>query len=266
MSVNDFHIQLATAYPGAKRVPSSKRTILKAEISTDQGRKDAYVKLLNVEGVAREAICAVLARKLHLPILQPYYVNVDPDIVEDHQSGNIHNIAFGLEADAAPAFRILNRLTSDEVSGWREVLRLAVFDEWVYNGDRLPNNLLFTGKGRFLLIDHDEALPNYASPTTCSNAQLLQLLAQNKSEFELYEIRRRAMEYVEQYLSIDWGEMYDLLLPENLPGSTQLFKKHITFLTVRSKNMRDIINQSLGIRQREIHFAVPDKTTREEEK
>lgn len=259
MLINDFHIQLATAYPGAKQVRSSKGSTLKAEIATDEGRKNAYVKLLSIEDIAREAICAVLARKLHLPMLQPYYVNVDPTVIEDHQAGNIHKIAFGVEADETPAFRITNSLSEGDILGWEEALRLAVFDEWIYNRDRVPNNLIFAGKGHFLLIDHDEALPNYASPTTCSSAQLLQLFAKNRSEFELYEIRRRAMEYVEEYLLIDWVEIYAFLSPENLPGSTQLFEKHIAFLSARRENMRGMIGQSLGIKQKELNFPTPNK-------
>ena len=70
MPINDFHIQIATAYPGTRPVRSKKKNVFLAEIQTDEGRKDAYVKLLNIEDIAKEALCAVLARKLHLPMLQ----------------------------------------------------------------------------------------------------------------------------------------------------------------------------------------------------
>lgn len=71
------------------------------------------------------------------------------------------------------------------------------------------------------------------------------------------------MEYVEEYLLIDWGEIYDLLLPENLPGSTQLFEKHIAFLSARSENMHGMISQSLGIKQKELNFPTPNKMVKE---
>ncbi|MCY4360919.1 MAG: hypothetical protein OXE42_01845 [Gammaproteobacteria bacterium] len=199
MTENNFQVRLATAYPGAQPVQSSKGTTLKAEISTDQGRKDAFVKLISIDDIAREALCAVLARKLQLPMLQPYYVHVDPSVLGDYRAGNIHDIAFGLEAEEAPTFRVIHQLTEEEISGWSDVLRVAVFDEWIYNRDRIPTNLIFTGKGRFRLIDHDEALPNYASPDACSNAQLLQHLARNKSEIELHQMRRKAFESIEEY-------------------------------------------------------------------
>ena len=265
MPTKGFQIELATAYPGAQPVQSSKGTTLKAEIATDQGRKDAYVKLLNIDDIAREAICAVLARKLQLPMLQPYYVQVDPTIIGNYRAGNIHHIAFGLEAEEASTFRVIHHLTEEEISGWSDVLRVAVFDEWIYNRDRIPNNLIFTGEGRFRLIDHDEALPNYVSPDACSNAQLLHHLARNKSEVELYQIRRKAFGCIEEYQSINWDEIYNLLLPDSLPGSAPIFSRCIEFLSIRSKNMRAIITQSLGIKQQELNLPTLGKTVREEE-
>lgn len=265
MTTNNFQIRLATAYPGVQPVQSSKGTTLKAEISTDQGRKDAFVKLISIEDIAREALCAVLARKLQLPMLQPYYVQVDPSVIGDYRAGNIYNIAFGLEANEAPAFRVIHHLTEEEISGWNDILRVAVFDEWIYNRDRIPNNLIFTGNGQFSLIDHDEAMPNYASPDACANTQLLQHLVSNKSELELHQIRRKANKYIEQLRSINWGVIYELLLPNSLPGSAQLFKNKIKFLSVRSENMRAIITQSLGIKQQEFYFPTPYKTVKEGE-
>ena len=265
MLTYDYQIKLATAYPGAQQVHPSKGTTLKAEISTDQGRRDAYVKLISIDDIAREAICAVLARKLQLPMLQPYYVQVDPAVIGDYRVGNIYNIAFGLEADEAPTFRVMHNLTEEEISGWEDVLRVAVFDEWIFNRDRIPNNLIFLGEGRFRLIDHDEALPNYVSPAAFSNAQLLQHLARNKSEIELYQIRRKAIGCIEEYQSINWDEIYKLLLPDILPGGAPIFNKYIEFLRVRSKNMHAIITQSLGLKQQELHLPTTDKFVKKEE-
>ena len=99
----------------------------------------------------------------------------------------------------------------------------------------------------------------------CSNAQLLQQLAQNKSEIELYQIRKKSMEYVEQYCAVNWSEIYKLLLPDILPGSAPIFNKYIEFLRVRSKNMRAIITQSLGLKQQELNLPTPDKSVQKEE-
>ena len=118
MPINDFRIQLATAYPGATPVKSGKGKTFLAELATDQGRKEAFVKLLSVEDIAREAICAVLARKLYLPMLQPYYVSVDRVTLGGHVPRNSINVAFGLEADILPTFRITDFQIEEELSKW----------------------------------------------------------------------------------------------------------------------------------------------------
>jgi hypothetical protein len=125
MPINDFRIQLATAYPGATPVRSGKGTTFFAELSTDQGRKQAFIKLLRTEKIVREAICAVLARKLFLPMLQPYYVSVDPATLGGHVPRNPINVAFGLEADGLPNFRIASFHLEEELSKWQEAVRFG---------------------------------------------------------------------------------------------------------------------------------------------
>ena len=254
MPINDFRIQLATAYPGATPVKSGKGKTFLAELATDQGRKEAFIKLLSVEDVAREAICAVLARKLYLPMLQPYYVSVDRVTLGGHVPRNSINVAFGLEADILPTFRITDFQIEEELSKWQEVLRLAAFDEWIFNRDRVPNNLLFAGDGNFWLIDHDDALPGYASASAIANSQLLQLLSHNKSEIELFRMRRELRTFIKDYRSIDWNEIFDLLLPHQLTGSIPAFNQHIDFLNARIEYLDHIFSESLGIRQRELNL------------
>ena len=265
MSINDFHIQLATAYPGARRVESGKGTTLWAELETDQGRKEAFIKLLSIENIAREAICAVLARKLYLPMLQPYYVNVDPITLGEAVPGNSINVAFGLEADTLPSFRMTNLQMEEQLSKWQDVLRLAAFDEWIFNRDRIPNNLLYAGDGNLWLIDHDDALPSYPSPSGSANSQLLQLLSHNKSEFELFNMRKTLRTFVAEYRSIDWEELFQLLLPHNLTGSIPMFNRHIAFLKERIDYLDGIFTESLGIRQRELNLnkSLIDSNTKE---
>lgn len=109
-------------------------------------------------------------------MLQPYYVSVDRVTLGEHSPRNSIDVAFGLEADSLPTFRIASYQMEKEISKWPDALRLAAFDEWIFNRDRIPNNLLFAGDGHFWLIDHDDALPEYPSPSTSANSQLLQLL------------------------------------------------------------------------------------------
>ncbi|MCY4565462.1 MAG: hypothetical protein OXE40_13430 [Gammaproteobacteria bacterium] len=266
MPLNDFHIQIATAYPDARRIPSKREHVFLVEIQTDEGRKSAYVKLLNIEAIAKEALCAVLARKLFLPMLQPYYVGVDRMTIEGVVPANAFNIAFGVEADSLPAFKLTDNQMDQEVCLWPEALRLAAFDEWIFNRDRIPKNLVFAGVGHFWLIDHDEALPSYASPPASANNRLLQLLSHDKSEFELYDMRRRLQTHIEEYKSIDWIEILALLKPDVLPKSQQIFRRHIGFLQQRTDHLDEIFSQVLGIRQGDLDLGLSTSATKSKEK
>ena len=52
MPINDFRVQLATAYSGLQRVGSGKGRTLRGRIETDEGSKMAYIKLLDIESIA----------------------------------------------------------------------------------------------------------------------------------------------------------------------------------------------------------------------
>ena len=142
----------------------------------------------------------------------------------------------------------------EELSKWQEALRLAAFDEWIFNRDRIPNNLIFAGEGSFWLIDHDDALPGYALPSASANSQLLQLLSHNKSEIELFRICKELRTFVAEYRSIDWNEIFDLVRSDQLTGSATMFNSHIRFLSGRIEHLDRIFSESLGIRQGELNL------------
>jgi len=255
MSFNDFHMKIATAFPDIKEVDSPKGRTFRAEISTDKGNSFAFIKLLHNENIAREVLCAVLARKLHLPMLQPYYVGIDPSYLQGYKIGNIEHVAFGLEEDSLPSFRIRGQQIENEVLKWPELKRCAVFDEWIANDDRLPDNLRFSGHKYFWLIDHDEAIPSNLSFDEPINTKLLDLLRRGKSEIELNGIRRDLMHYVETYKKLNWDEILELTQPQYLPGIENYINKYITFLSHRADVMYEILTQRLQIRQKELQFS-----------
>ena len=256
MSLNDAHIQLGVAIPSVESVDTRKGRTFLADIQTDRERTQAYLKLLKIEDIAREALCATLARLLSLPIAQAFYVSVDPSYVGGY-IGNGQNIAFGLGNDRdTPTFAIRNANPDNLVHNWKEpdLTNCAVFDEWIFNRDRLPDNLILDSTGVYWLIDHDEVLPNYASPGTPADSQLLHLLSKSKSEIELRRLREDAMQRVEQYKRIDWNVVMGLLRPENLPGSEVHYARYIDFLRNRIPAMYDIITTSIGIKQRQLNL------------
>ncbi len=264
MSVNNYRIQIANAVAPIERVATRKGTTFEADILTEKReRRKAFLKLLKVEDIAREILCATLARKLHLPIKQAFYVNVDPSIVEGRLQGNTFNVAFGIERDYFPSFHLANNQLEEEILNWSDALRCAVFDEWIFNPDRLPKNLMFVKNGEYWLIDHDEALPNSAKDDESANSSILQLLSKGKSELELHSIRRSAMNFVDEYNNIDWSEIHNLVRPEELQQSDASFQKYIEFLKNRTLHMHMIITKSLGIRQQELKFS--DRENRSEE-
>lgn len=252
MAINDFHVQIATATPPLEPVSTQKGTTFRAPIyDAQRTRRLAYLKLLKIEDIAREALCAVLARMVGLPIAQAFYVHVDPALVPGHFAGNIENLAFGLERDQYPAFRIANDQIYEEIRRWPDALACGVFDEWVFNGDRLPKNLLFASNGVYWMIDHDEALPNSAHVDDVCNAQILQVLREGKTELDLHRLRREALNVVERFKNINWGEVTRLVLPPDvtMSGMESHIEKHIKFLRQRIEHMPDILTRSLKIKQ-----------------
>lgn len=262
MPLNDFHIQIATAFPHQEKVSSGRGLTLLGEIGVGQDRKRAFIKILSFENIAKEALCAVLARKLHLPVQQPYYVSMSN--TEYHQQGNIDSVAFGLQNDMTPSFR-LNSIQGieNELYKWPDLLRSAVFDEWIANRDRIPNNMVYEKSGVFWLYDHDDAFPGYVNPSTPINPQLLELVARDKSEFELFKVREDAMQIVNEYETLDWHEIYTYLRTEDVPQTKQYFAKYINFLKARIPEMRSILSQDLGIKQTEISFSTMSMQTKE---
>lgn len=252
MSLNNPRIEIATAYPDVSKVDSGKGITLLGDISTDEGRKPAFLKLLSLEGIAREAMCSVLARRLHLPVRQGYYVSLGntPFL---RQAGNIEGLAFGCMHGFAPLFR-LRDLPSFETAllRWPDLLKSAVFDEWIANEDRLPNNMAFERGGIFWLFDHDEAFPGHVSPNTPVRSQLLILLAKDKTEIDLHRIRNQALDIVKSYENINWDEIYSDVRAKEFKILDSYFVRQINFLKARIPEMRTILTHNLGIKQTEL--------------
>jgi hypothetical protein len=250
MTINDFRVQLATAYRGSQKVSTIKGRTLHGDIETETGRIRAYIKLLNIGDVAKEALCAVLARKLYLPVPQPFYVSIDATIA-GQAVGNRYGIAFGLEDELLPFLRVrtYDGAILKELLKWPMLYRCATFDAWIGNRDRLPENLLFAGNHDFWMIDHEDALSGYLSSSSPVYSPLFEIIRNGKSEHELYQVRDQMMFYANAYTKINWEEIKSLVRPTQLPDSEEYFGSYIQQLSKRALNMRSIITAELGIRQ-----------------
>lgn len=259
MPINDFQIKLATAYPELHEIESGRGKIFLGDIETDGGRKRAYIKLLNTENMAREALCNVLARKLYLPIQPAYYVNMNNTDYSGGKSGNIDGMAFGMLNDKTPSFSI-RTIPEEDLRAWSDILPCAVFDEWIANNDRVPNNLVFDKNNVFWLFDHDDALKGHVRPETPVGPQLLAMYARGKSELELHRIRNNAMKFVIGYEEIDWNEIRTSLVVEQLTSSKSHFERYIKFLKDRIPYMQDILSHDLAIKQQDLNLPLSKDT------
>jgi hypothetical protein len=252
MAINDPQVQIATAIPPLEPRPSRKGTTYRASIYDGRRtRRQVFLKLLKIEDIAREALCAVLARVVALPIRQAFYVHVDPVDVPGQRSGNPHRLAFGLEQEHYLTFRIANDQTHDAIRRWDDALACGVFDQWIFNEDRLPNNLLRASNNVFWLIDHDEALPSYARADQVCNSQILQVLREGKTELDLHRLRRKALHVIERFRKVNWTDLTHYVLSTDV-AMTDIrshIEKHIEFLRRRIEHMPDILTHSLKIRQ-----------------
>ena len=170
---------------------------LKSDIGTVAGRKMAYLKLLLKEYIAKETLCWAMARILGLPVSQAHYVIVHSEDLEEPArsagriDGNSMNMAFGIEEASLSINRIDNRRAVERyLTNWKHALACGIFDDWIVNHDRIPDNLLYAGKNCFIMIDHDDALPSDASFDTHSISRVLKLLSLGKNELELHSLSR----------------------------------------------------------------------------
>ncbi len=255
MSSSSKRVIWTSAVPGVQLVPNRKGrtyhgTVYLHSQGEDIRHRKAFIKLLNNEDIVKEAICAVLASVLNIPIDQPCYVYVASS--ELSEKSNHDNIAFGLISNNEPAFQINNYI--QELLLWDAVIPCAVFDEWIANRDRLPKNILFEGNSKFSIFDHDDAMPEYITESQPINNKLFQILIKDKSEFEKYQIREKAMQVVETIKTIDWEEVKELVNPDTdiISSADLLFDKFSDYLIKRSNNLREIISANIGLKQQEL--------------
>jgi hypothetical protein len=145
------------------------RPILAVVETSDGVEHEVYLKAsgapdLGVEGLANEAIAALLAADLSLPITEPFLVDLGPgwiqSIPDPTTRGMLTNsspVAFASKS-AGVQWRPWTR--SDRLSNNQMANALAIFffDALIQNDDRRPDNPNLLVKGsEFRIIDHELA-------------------------------------------------------------------------------------------------------------
>ncbi len=251
---NVDRIQVATATRPDRKLNTRKGIAGRALLRTDHGPKQGYLKLLDVQGIAKESLCWALSRCLGLPIPQAYYVYANPNDLSELSPRNKFCLAFGTEEMEFSRDRIENRkVIESKLFEWEFSLQCGVFDEWIVNGDRIPNNLLYSSHGKFTLIDHDEVLPTHASVDSHSISEVLKRLSQNSTESAKHNLFERTKLFVLRIQRIDWERIRQMIIVENVPEvQWDMFMGHKNFLMQRAKILPEVLHLSLGISQTEL--------------
>lgn len=146
-------IALGTVQQTFGQVGEGRHGAFRARVRLDRGETvTAIVKLGEGSRIASEAVCAVLARLVGLPVPEPVVVKYGA------------RLGFGSVA-VEPSLSLARKLTPntsaavESLRRWKHAMSTACFDEWVANSDRHDGNILVAGDGELWLIDHDLALP-----------------------------------------------------------------------------------------------------------
>jgi hypothetical protein len=185
--------------------------------TNEDGEIPAYIKLLDQYELMVECICAVLGKRLGLPIPQPFLVVVPHKILPEKISeSEQYKFAFGSQDAAYPSLRrsiqkniSLEKFVWGKLANFHHSFSVAGFDEWIVNDDRNIGNILFDGNGSFTFIDHERALPKEYPLKEITNQNLM---------FEIFQWQGRSVlpSEIKKFVA-DCDEIPTTLLADDVP-------------------------------------------------
>ncbi|ESS73981.1 hypothetical protein MGMO_8c01200 [Methyloglobulus morosus KoM1] len=136
----------------------------------------AYAKKLRNQEFLVEILSALIGREIGLPIPEPIiaisldgnevlFASVDVEFPDLTRRLNVDNNKL---MDTPENSALLKK-----VSEWIHIYDAIGFDEWIANDDRNLGNILFDGKDKFFLIDHNQAMRLPFAPETPIDNKLL---------------------------------------------------------------------------------------------
>lgn len=246
------NIETGVLLPGAELFSDSNiNPTWKGHVRTNEGTTVVFAKLIDAREICIEAFCAILGRKIGIPIPKPFLILADSNSLPSIPDGQ-HAIMFGSEDAAFPSFR---RYADCEqayarLQNFKATLDVGAFDEWIANHDRNLGNILYDGGNDFLFIDHGLAIPDGMNPCApASDNNIIRALFSIKSEIDKYRDLRTA--------SKDITPTYKLLKLEEIMSQTRSreylteneVKKVVDFLTQRLSVIDSLIRCRLGLSQ-----------------
>lgn len=207
---------------------------------SDNGSRPLVVKLLTLRKLLIELLCAVAGRRLGLPIPRPYLVILEPESL----APNIpmaQTLAFGSEEEPYPAVSSLIRDPARVellLRRWERAKEAAAFDTWIANEDRTTKNLLL---GQHLwLIDHDDAIPDWASANSDTANKILEAISEGLSEFDRHKLIRDVRNATAAYSMLDLDDI-------KLPLPLSVFERGPEQMKLLSDFLKDRISSVLAL-------------------
>lgn len=232
---------MATMLLGATRVDDQNvNPTWKAHVNTNSGIKVAYVKIVEPRKIFVESVCALLGRKLGLPIPKPMIVQISHAALKDEVKAGSSILAFGSEDASHPSFRRKMNQNNQEamelIRKYSKILEISIFDEWIANTDRNIGNILFDGKNNFHFIDHELALPSgFHCDFRANRNQLLETCFAQKSEFEKHKASKEVS-----------SEIVPAFSALNLKTALDKSLSSIYYNESEAKDILDIVSERLS--------------------
>ena len=172
---------ICTAQPytnALRQIKGTDRALLGSIRTQDSPQAiQAVIKASNAQEMAKEAFANALAKALGLTAPEQYVVDTKNFGGWERRFGQRYVYASALASkwDRYDPRRLqgVTLDSADPLLKWKEFPLAVLFDEWIANPDRTPQNLLFSGSGQFMLIDNEQGFPNFASPSEAHGVNYL---------------------------------------------------------------------------------------------
>lgn len=197
--------------------------------------------------LVREVLCNRLARLLELPVPEAFVVDT---LNSSWQCQERYVYASSTQGEYSPyAHRPRDNPTTDDyLLAWPHLVRAVLFDEWTANNDRNPNNLLFAGRNKFLLIDHGEAMPHsFDESILISRNYFAAVLALRIgiAKHQRQEVVKQCDVILRSFRSFDLSKLEVMTLREAW-ANNQEFQSCVDFLAKRLQYLPQLIEERLG--------------------
>lgn len=239
-----------------------KRGVHRAPCVTEDGEFPLIIKTLSLKGLLTEAICALVGRALGLPIPKPYWVHA-PELTETAKGGEPPcEICFGSREEPHPA---ISAVLHDQdairalLRKWSRAGETATFDSWIANGDRSKHNLLLGSQGALWLIDHEDAMPTWMTPSDHCTNELLDHLCENLSEFSRHALLKVLRNHTGTYASVEIDTIEDEMANAGYQHVADAAAPLVIFLKERMTHLHRLLGEQVNPKQGEFPYVAPRK-------